>query len=114
MKSLTQLLLKRQKEKEKYFKNYWHYAKEIKKEVEKLLGKSQVFVFGSVLRKGEIPQDIDVLVVSPKIKKDFPRGKMLAKIWEKIGFASPFEIHFTNPSDYKGWYRFFIKEAKRV
>jgi len=97
---LIDLLIERQKEQKKYFQNYFRWAKVIKKEAEKFLGKSRVLVFGSVLRKDEIPQDIDILIVSPKIKKNFSRGEILAKIWQKIGFASPFEIHFASPSDY--------------
>ncbi|MGB9706463.1 MAG: nucleotidyltransferase domain-containing protein [Microgenomates group bacterium] len=113
-KTLIDILIEEAWEKEKYFKNYLRYARKIKKEAEKLLGKSRVFVFGSVLKKDEVPRDIDVLIVSPKIKKGFPRGKTLAKIWEKIGFASPFEIHFASPSDYQNWYRFFLKGAKEI
>jgi predicted nucleotidyltransferase len=37
-------------------------------------------VFGSTLRKSEIPQDIDILVVSPKIEKIKSKGKIIAKI----------------------------------
>lgn len=114
MTDFTSFLVNQVKEEEKYFKNYLFYARKIKEEAEKSLGKVRVFVFGSILKKGEIPQDIDILIVSPKVKKFFPRGEMIAKIWKKIGFSSPFEIHFASPSDYQNWYRFFLKEAKEI
>jgi predicted nucleotidyltransferase len=67
--TLTDLLIERQKREEKYFKNYLRYARKIKKEAQRLLGEVKVFVFGSILKKNEIPQDIDILIVSPKLEK---------------------------------------------
>lgn len=112
--TLTDLLIEKAKRERKYFKNYLKYAKIIKKEAKKLLGKVKVFVFGSILKKREIPQDIDILIISPKLKT--PKEKILiqVKILKKIGFSSPFEIHLITPYEYKNWYRFFIKEKIEV
>jgi predicted nucleotidyltransferase len=114
MITLTDLLIEREKLQKIYFDNYLIYAKKIKKEIEKILGKTRVFVFGSILQKSEIPQDIDILVISPKIKKIKSKGKIIAKIWEKIGFDNPFEIHLITPKEYQDWYKFFIKEKIEI
>lgn len=113
MSQFTQLLIRRQKEKEKYFQNYLGYARKIKKEGERLLGEVRVFVFGSILKKDEVPQDIDVLVISPKLKKD-QKSQIRVKIGEKIGFSSPFELHLITPEEYKSWYQFFLKEKVEI
>lgn len=103
-------LAEKAKEEEKYFKNYKFYAKKIKNSAEKLLGKVRVIAFGSILRKDEVPRDIDILIISPKIKSNTDRGKIIAKILKKIGFFSPFEIHLVSPKDYENWYKNFIKD----
>lgn len=113
MKQFTQLLICRQKEKEKYFQNYLTYACKIKKEAKRLLGEVKVFVFGSILKKDEVPQDIDVLIVSPKLEKD-QKSQIRVKIWEKIGFSSPFELHLITPEEYKSWYQFFLKKKVEI
>jgi len=112
---LLDILIEQAKEQEKYFQNYLAYAKEIKRETEKILGKVKVFVFGSILRKNEIPQDIDILVISQKIPKNTrQKSKILAKIWKKIGYLAPFEIHLITPEEYQNWYRYFIKRKKEI
>lgn len=113
-KTLTDLLIEKAKEEEKYFKNYLHYAKIIKKEAEKLLGKSRVFVFGSILRKNEVPRDIDLLIISPKLKTTFEKSEIRTKIWERVGFSLPFEIHLITPEEYKEWYKYFIKKKVEI
>lgn len=114
MTTLTELLIERDREHKAYFKNYLQYAKEIKKEVEGLLGKVQVFIFGSILRKNEIPRDVDILIISPKLKTTRERSKILAQIWRKIGFTSPFELHFATPQEYQNWWRYFLKEKLEI
>ena len=70
-----------------------------------------VFIFGSVAEgKEEIGSDIDILIISPNLKD---RGKVIAKIWKKIGFFSPFEIHLITPEEYK-WYKHFIKHKIEI
>ena len=114
MSELLEILLSIRKEQEKYFKNYLDWAKIIKKETEKLVGKVKMFIFGSILRKNEVPRDIDVLIVSPKFKSCNLRRKVRIKIWRKIGFFAPFEIHLITPSQFRNWYSHFIKEKIEV
>jgi len=108
--TMMNFLIDLAEEKEKYFKNHLFYAKKIKEEAEKILGKVKVYVFGSILRKNEIARDIDILIISPKLKNSLPKSKILAQISKKIGFINPFEIHLVSPEEYKNWYRYFIKE----
>jgi predicted nucleotidyltransferase len=108
------LLIERQKREEKYFKNYLFYAKRIKKIAQQLLGEVKVFVFGSILKKNEIPQDIDILIVSPKLEKNEQKIKIKLKIQKKLGFSSPFEIHLITPEEYSKWYRYFIKKKVEI
>jgi len=114
MKNEVDLLIEEAQKEEKYFKDYLKYAKEIKKEAEKLLGKVKVFIFGSILKKEEIPRDIDILIISPKLKKTYQKSQIRAKLWKKIGFSAPFEIHLINPEEYRQWYKYFIKEKIKV
>jgi predicted nucleotidyltransferase len=111
-KSEVELLIEEFQEKEKYFKDYLNYAKMIKKEAKKLLGKVKVFVFGSILRKGEVAQDVDILIVSPKLKTSNKKSKILAKLREK--FPTPFEFHLITPKEYKEWYCHFIEEKIEI
>lgn len=114
MKDELDILIEEAREEEKYFKNYLKYAKKIKEEAEKLLGKVKVYVFGSILRKDEVAQDIDILIISPKLKTASDKSKIWAELWKNLGFLSPFEIHLINPEEYKNWYRYFIKEKIKV
>lgn len=108
------LLIREAKKEEKYFKNYLSYAKTIKREAENFLGKIQLFVFGSILRDGEVPRDIDILIISPKLKKTNQKSKIRAKILEKIGISSPFELHLINKKEYKNWYQYFLKKKVEI
>lgn len=116
MDKLTEILIKKRKEQEKYFKNYLFWAKEIKKEAERLLGEVQVFVFGSILRqsKTEIPRDVDIMVISPVFRDRTKKSEIKVKIWRKIGVGSPFEIHLISPEDFRDWYSLFIKEKIEI
>jgi len=112
-KTLVDFLLEKVNQEEKYFKDYLRYAKKIKKEAQKVLGKVRVFVFGSVLEKEEIPRDIDILIISPKLKSAFQKSKIRTFLWKK-GFSSPFELHLVTPKEFKEWYSHFIKKKIEV
>lgn len=114
MKSEIDLLIEEAQREEKYFKNYLKYAKRIKKAAQELLGEVKVFVFGSILRKDEVPQDIDILIISPKLKTSVQKSKIRVRLLRKVGAFSPFEFHLITPEEYKNWYRFFIKEKVEV
>ena len=105
---INEILINEAKREEKYFKNYLKYAQKIKKEAEKLLGEVKVFVFGSILKKDEIPRDIDILIVSPKLKTFEKKSEIRAKLFKKFTFLPPFEIHLITPKDYQDWYQHFI------
>lgn len=91
MSKLVEVLVKRRKIQEKYFKDYLKYAKIIKKRSQEILkDKVKVFVFGSILKKNETPADIDILVISSKLDKTDKKSKARAKIWEKIGLSTLF------------------------
>ncbi|MCD6528224.1 nucleotidyltransferase domain-containing protein [bacterium] len=114
MKSEIDFLIEEAKAEEKYLKNYKFWVKRIKKEAEKYLGEVRVFVFGSILKKSEVPRDIDVLIISPKLKSTEQKSQARVKIQQKIGFGKPFEIHLITPEEYKNWYRFFIKKKIEI
>lgn len=111
---LLDLLIERRQQQEKYFKNYLFYAEKIKKTAEELLGEVKVFVFGSILRKDEVPKDIDILIISPEVKTTEQKSKMRFNLWQKLGFLSPFEIHLITPEEHNDWYRYFIKDFIEV
>ena len=107
-------LIEEAREEEKYFQNYLKYGKKIKKEAEKFLDEVKVFIFGSILKEDEVPEDIDVLIISPELKTSVEKGKIRAKLWQSLGFSAPFEIHLINPQEYQDWYRHFIKKKIEV
>ena len=113
--TLTDLLIEKRKQEEKYFRDYLRWARIIKKEAKALLGDVRVFVFGSAVR-GEIEpgSDIDVLLISPGLKSFSLKNKTRTKIFEKIGSDSPFEVHLITPEDYQSWYIHFIKEKIEI
>ena len=113
-KTLTDLLIEKAKEEEKYFRNYLSYSRLIKKEAEKILGRVRVFIFGSILKKDELARDIDILIISQKLKTSAKKSKARVKLLEKLGFSSPFEIHLITPEEYQNWYKFFIKEKVEI
>ncbi len=107
-------LIERAKKSEHYFKNYLKYASIIKKEAEKIVGNVEGYVFGSILKKKEIPGDIDILLISPLFKDYKIRRKVRVRILEKLQTFWPFEIHLITPEQYNGWYRYFIKKKKKI
>lgn len=112
--TLTDILIERAKREEKYFKNYRFYAKRIKKTAQELLGEVKVFVFGSMLKKDEVPRDIDVMVISPNLKSSIKKSKIRVKLQKKLGFSSPFQIHLVTLEEYRDWYKNFIKEKIEI
>ena len=109
-----EILIKEAKKEEKYFKNYLNYAEKIKREAEKLLGKVKVYVFGSVLKKDEVPRDIDILIISSKFKTNTHRSEIRNKILENLNLPAIFEIHLITPKEYKEWYKNFIDKKIEI
>ena len=109
-KTLVDLLIDKTKKEEKYFKNYLAYARIIKREAKKILGEVKVIVFGSILKKDELAQDIDILIISPDLKTSEKKSQIRTKLWQKLGFSTPFEIHLISIEEYEKWYKNFIKE----
>jgi len=113
-RTLVDLLIEKTKREEKYFKNYLKYAGRIKKEAQELLGDVRVFIFGSILKKNEIPQDIDVLIVSRNLTDYGVKSKTQRRLRKNIGIFSPFEIHLVTPEEYNSWWKYFLKEKLEI
>ncbi|MFN3967169.1 MAG: nucleotidyltransferase domain-containing protein [Endomicrobiia bacterium] len=110
-------LLKKKAETRKMFlENLDYYLKLIKEFFVKKLGKVDVYVFGSVLRKDfTANSDIDILVVCVNMPEfSYKKAKLLAELKKVIGFVNPFEIHMVTEEEYKNWYCRFIKEKKLI
>lgn len=114
MITLVDLLIEKAKKEEKFFKNYLKYAKIIKRETEKEIGKVKGYVFGSVLKKREVPRDIDILLISPEFADSEKRAKVRLKVEKRLGDFCPFELHLITPEQYKNWYRYFLKKKIRI
>jgi predicted nucleotidyltransferase len=113
MITLTEIKRELVEEKEKYFKNYLYWSKKIKEIAKKLLGKDvKVLIFGSVVKGKWGPNsDIDVLIISNKLSKNWIKNRLIrTKIKKEIRPFSPFQIHLATPEEYKNWYRKFIKK----
>ena len=112
--TFTDYLIEREKKQRKVFKNYLKYAMEIKKIAKREVRDPKVIVFGSILRKNEIPQDIDILIISPDFQNHKKKGDFLVKMWKKFGSFAPFEFHLITEKNYQEWYKNFIKEKIEV
>lgn len=112
--TLTDLLVEKAEKEEKYFKNYLKYAKKIKEEAQKILGEVKVFVFGSILKEDEIPQDIDILIISKGLTDSSKKTRARGELWRRIGIFSPFEFHFSSPEEYEQWWKYFLKEKIEI
>jgi len=113
-RTLVDFLIEKTKREEKYFKNYLKYAKLIKKEAQNILGDAKVFIFGSILKKDEVSQDIDVLIVSKNFADYQKKSKTLVSLQKKLGSFSPFEFHFATPEEYNNWWKYFLKEKLEI
>ncbi len=102
-------------EERKYFENYMHYAKLIKEIAEDDLGRTDVYVFGSVVEGRHTPaSDIDILIVSENTpKSQWERGRIRAKIMKAIDVFAPFEIHIVTPKEFE-WYKRFIRAIAEI
>lgn len=111
-KTLVGILKETQKRKRKYFENYLDYCRRIKKEAEKLLSPARVLVFGSIVQGKWGPNsDIDVLVISDKLSKNWEENQIYKlKMKSKLGPFCPFQIHLARPQEYESWYKNFIKD----
>jgi predicted nucleotidyltransferase len=112
VETFIDLLIERQKRKERYFKNWGFYLKKIKREAKRILGKkTKIFLFGSFLKGNFGPEsDIDVLIVSENLPEDFDEiAKIRTKIKSKVGVFLPFQLHFAKPEEFESWYKKFIK-----
>jgi hypothetical protein len=112
--TLTDILIEKTRREEKYFKNYLKYSQLIKKEAERAAGKVKVYLFGSILRKREVPEDIDILIISSEFENKEKKRATRKRIIKKLGFFSPFQIHLVTEREYKNWYKYFIKKKKRI
>ena len=83
-------LIEKEKRERKYFENYQKYTRIIKKETEKIVGQTKVYIFGSILRKREVPRDIDILIISPEFENLQIKNKVLTRIWKKDWFSFTF------------------------
>jgi len=113
MKSLTLINKKIWEERKKYFENWQEWGKKIKKIAQKFLGsKVRVLIFGSIVKGDWTPDsDIDVLIVSNKLSKNWIKNRIIrTKIKKAIDPSSPFQIHLSRPEEYKSWWQKFIKE----
>jgi uncharacterized protein len=115
--SFIDFLIENKKRNEKYFLNYKDYGLKIKKIAMKILSddSTRVLIFGSVPKGTWIPNksDIDVLVISEKIKsKVHWQSELKTQIFAELGdqFA-PFEIHTVTPENYQDWYSRFISKT---
>lgn len=113
-RTLVDFLIEKSKKEEKYFKNYLFYAKIIKKEAQKILRDVKVFVFGSILEKDEVHQDIDILIVSEDLTDNSKKTKARMELVKKIGIFSPFELHFADPQEYNDWWKYFLREKIEI
>lgn len=113
-RTLVDFLIEKTQREEKYFKNYLKYGKIIKKEAENILGEARVFIFGSILKKDELAQDIDILIISSNLNEGRLKTKAQVELARKIGPFSPFEFHFASPEEYNQWWKYFLKEKIEI
>lgn len=93
---------------------FWVFK--ISEAAEKLLGKCEVYVFGSVV-EGKVTggSDIDILIVSdkvPKRLKDVWKLKTEIEELSQLPLYHPFEIHLVGKREAKWYFRHIKKYLK--
>jgi len=97
-----EILVKTALKRQEAFRNLAKHLKTIKRKVNELDPKAEVYLFGSVAeKKHNYSSDIDILIVT----KLYP-AKVHAELW-KAGIKEPFEIHVYPPEK-----AFFFRAAK--
>ncbi|ABL78856.1 nucleotidyltransferase domain-containing protein [Thermofilum pendens] len=86
------------------------YARLIKRIcVEEVDRDCRVILFGSAARGDyRVDSDVDVLVVTEKAVDALSRAEVAAKIYERLGFRDPVELHVATPREFEEWYKRFI------
>jgi len=93
-----------------YLKNYMRVAYEVKRIIEGIDPKAEVYVFGSVVReKYTAASDIDILVVTKKIEE---KNRIMVEVYKKV--KAPVELHITTPKQFSTWYKRFINPQEIV
>jgi predicted nucleotidyltransferase len=113
MKDFVSIEKKIWEEKKKYFENYLEWGKRIKAISQKFLDRRvRVLIFGSVVKGEWTPNsDIDVLIISPKLSKNWIKNrKIRTEIKKLIDPTSPFQIHLAHPDEFKSWWKKFVKK----
>ena len=111
---VKEIVIEKIREREKIVKNLKRVIKEISKEVKKLLGKdAKVYVFGSYLKGNfhHFLSDVDILIVSNKIKNLNDKVKISLSLKEKFGYI--FQFHIVNEKEFE-IYKFFIDKMKEI
>lgn len=110
-----------------YFKKRWEErlnyllnAKEHLRKVKEFCMKEfdpecRVILFGSVARGNyRIDSDVDVLVITNKVKTAMDRASLLVKIYDVLGTTDPFEIHVVTEKEFKEWYIRFLDVYEEI
>lgn len=95
-----------------HLKNYKNVAKRVKEIAQNILGKADVYVFGSVV-EGEFTasSDIDILIVVDKVNsKEIYKLKTI--IYKLID--APIELHVISSREFENWYKRFISKLEKV
>ena len=103
-------------ERKEAIKNLPLLLKEIAKRAKNLLGKNtKVYVFGSYVKKNFHPflSDVDILIVSEKVKSMEERAKISLKIKEGLKARSMFEIHLVNEKEFE-FYKLFVDKMVEI
>ncbi|WP_338598672.1 nucleotidyltransferase domain-containing protein [Sulfolobus tengchongensis] len=75
----------------------------------KLSARIFVILFGSVARGNyRIDSDVDVLVITSKVKDEWDRAKISLILHNAIMVEEPFEIHVATKEEFESWYKRFI------
>jgi len=97
-----EILVKTALKRQEAFRNLAKHLKTIKRKVNELDPKAEVYLFGSVAeKKHNYSSDIDILIIT-----NLYPAKLNSELW-KAGIKEPFEIHVHSPEDAG-----FFKRAK--
>jgi predicted nucleotidyltransferase len=87
-------------------KNHKKYLKEITKNIKIVLGKPQIYLFGSIIEGNLVgASDIDILIIADIPKNHLKRAEIVANIEEKSGLplSHPFEFHLLTQGEFDKW-----------
>jgi len=97
-----------------YIKRHREVAASVKEIAKEEHEEVKAYVFGSAVSGNfTAASDIDILLVFDEVDKD-EAVELKSRIWRKIGFSVPLQLHVVTQREFKEWYLKFVDKLEEV